>query len=73
MKNKPNSIFDGFCHRPFNEETDGWILEQPDSLEYPALQIGQEIIAMYKEIKSLRRENWHLRKENELYKKSRGW
>ncbi len=29
MKNaKSRYIFDGFCHRPFDEETDGWLDEK---------------------------------------------
>lgn len=66
MKQKPNSVYDGFCHRPFNEEYDGWMLEQPEINEYPAVLIAKDILAMYNEIKALRKEVWHLRKNEKL-------
>jgi len=70
MKNKPNSVYDGFCHRPYNEETDGWIMEQPKESEYPIVSMARDIISMYNEICELRRENWRLRTWNEQMESS---
>jgi len=63
----PNMVFDGFCHRPYDENSDGWLMEQPNKNEYPEVSMAKGIISMYKEICELRRENWTLRKRLKSY------
>lgn len=63
-----DSLFDGVCHRPYNPDIDGWLNEQPESEEYPSVQMAQDILLMFDEIKRLRKENWELRKERNNYK-----
>jgi hypothetical protein len=54
-------IFDGFAHRGFREDMDGWLNEQPDAHDYPALQNAYDTLAMFEEIKVLRRQLWYYR------------
>jgi hypothetical protein len=63
----PRKIFDGFAYRPFNEDTDGWIDDQPDISDYPAVQNAQNILSMFDEIKELRKEVWRLKKIERMY------
>lgn len=60
---KGSYLFDGFAHRPFNEETDGWLNEMPSGIEFPAIDIVNNITDMFEEIVRLRKANWELRKE----------
>jgi len=65
-----NYVDDGYCQRPFDEERDGWLDEQLPEHVVPSLQIAKDIIALYQEVNELRRENWQLKKQSELYEKS---
>jgi hypothetical protein len=56
-------IFDGFAHRAFDERLDGWMNALPDPDDYPAVQQARDVLAMFEEIRALRKENWHLQKE----------
>lgn len=56
-----NYLFDGFCHREYDEKIDGWMNEQ--KLETRAVMLAREIIDQHAEINKLRRENWKLRKD----------
>jgi hypothetical protein len=57
-----NTVFDGFCHRPYKEDLDGWMESQLEEIEVPSLQMANDIIALYAEVNRLRRENWYLNK-----------
>lgn len=59
---KPAHVFDGFCSRPYDETTDGWIELQPDVEDYPSVRMASDIIAMYEEIKYLRKKLWEKEK-----------
>lgn len=59
---KRDSVYDGFMNRPYDPSCDGWRNEMPDSSDYPAVQFAQQIIDMFHEIKTLRAENWELKK-----------
>lgn len=63
-----DNIFDGFMHRPFREESDGWMNEMPYIEEYPEVVAAKGIIAMFEEIRSLRKELWSVRQERDMYK-----
>ena len=60
-----DSIFDGFCHRPFNERSDGWMNEMPEVRNYPAVEQAQSVLDMWAEMRALRKENWELRQKVE--------
>jgi hypothetical protein len=55
-----NYIFDGFMHRPFNDDLDGWRNEMLDPPE--VVEMARQILDLYNEVNRLRRENWELRK-----------
>lgn len=60
----PNAhIFDGFCHRPYDEETDGWMRAGPSESQYPVVAMARDVLELYNAVKSLAQENWRLRKE----------
>ena len=61
-------IFDGFMHRPFNGDTDGWLNELPSEQDYLAVEVAQSVLGLFREVKSLRRENWELRQRLETEK-----
>lgn len=54
-----DAIFDGYAHRGFREDYDGWMNDQPDVDEYPAVRIAHDTLAMYEEIQVLRRQLWY--------------
>jgi hypothetical protein len=66
---KHDYVFDGYCHRPYREDFDGWMNEQPDLEDYPEVQAAMGTIAMFQEIQTLKKENWNLRQENKMWKK----
>lgn len=53
-------VFDGYCHRPFEEQLDGWRRTQIAPGEYTVVDIANQIVDMAMEINRLRRENWEL-------------
>ncbi len=56
-------------HRPYREDTDGWRNEMPDAADYPGVQMAIDTLEMFRELQAERRENWRLRKENEMFKR----
>ena len=60
---------DGFvkCSRAFDEETDGWMLEQLDPRDFPLIMAGRQMENMVYEINRLRRENFELRKSEQRW------
>lgn len=64
----PGYVFDGFCERPFNPETDGWMNEMPDINDYPAVQNAKDVLCLFEELKAARKENWQLRQNAERLK-----
>ena len=64
MLENGDSIFDGFCHRPFNEEYDGWMNIPAAQNKYAdVVNMAEAILEMADEINSLRRQIWTLKKE----------
>ena len=70
MLTEQDYIFDGFCHRPYDEKLDGWRNTQIGFDEFPILDMAQQIIEMGREINRLRRLVWE--HEHGLSKLSRG-
>lgn len=52
-------LFDGFCHRPYNENLDGW-RNLMITNEYPVVDFAHQVIEMAQEINLLRRKVWEL-------------
>jgi hypothetical protein len=40
-------LFDGFAHRPYNEQTDGWRNAIPDPADYPAVQQANAVLDVF--------------------------
>lgn len=55
-------LFDGFCHRGFNPDIDGWRNELPDEADYPPVAMAHDVLAMFQELCALRRELWMAKK-----------
>ncbi len=53
-------VFDGFMHRPFDDNLDGWRNEMLDPPE--VVEMARQVLDLYNEVNRLRRENWELRK-----------
>lgn len=69
------STDDGFaqCFRPFDPETDGWMLDQLSPHEFPAIGAGRQMAQLVDEVNYLRRENWDLRKQVEQWQAAAGY
>ena len=69
------STDDGFaqCSRRFDPETDGWMLEQLEHREFPAIRAGRQTAQLVDEVNFLRRENWNLRKQVEQWQTAAGF
>lgn len=62
-------IFDGFAHRQFHEEYDGWMNTQNAERKYfDIIQMASGILEMAAEINDLRYKNWQLEKEKDMWK-----
>lgn len=61
---------DGFCQtgRPFNPDTDGWMLEQVKPGRYLSVQMAREILDMADEINALRRELWLAKRGERMWR-----
>lgn len=74
---KPVSVntFDGFAHisRPFNPEEDGWMEYQLNKKDFPAIRAGRQIEALVDEVNYLRRENFRLKKSEEMWMGAAGF
>ena len=63
-------IFDGFAHRGFQEEIDGWRNDQPDAMDYQAVNNARDVLAMFEEIQVLRKQVWRLRQAERMLGKT---
>lgn len=59
---KGDYLFDGFAHRGFQEDIDGWINDQPCAMDYPAVVQAESTLRMFDELCAARREIWELKK-----------
>lgn len=66
QRQAPISVFDGFMHRPFDPDRDGWRMEMVDAEDFPAIRLAEQILDMRDEINELRKANWRLRKDVEM-------
>lgn len=57
-ENDNDHIFDGFCHRPYDEKIDGWRRTQTAGTDHPVVEVARQIIDMAEEIDRLRHRLW---------------
>jgi hypothetical protein len=69
---KHDMVYDGFVHRNFDENLDGWRNELPDPSQYPSLQMAQDILNMFDELCAAREQIWRLEKQLKLRDGSQG-
>ena len=67
--------WDGFMcvSRAFEFEKDGWMLEQLDPNDYPVIRAGRDAEALVAEVNRLRRRNFELKTQNNMYAKAAGF
>lgn len=58
-----DAVFDGFAHRNFREDIDGWRNEIPDASDYPCVQNALGVLELFRELQDARREIWELNRE----------
>ncbi len=72
----PNSVHtdDGFAQisRPYDESRDGWIEGQLDIEDFDAIKTGRQMEQLVNMVNSLRRQNFELKQELKMWKKSTG-
>lgn len=61
---------DGFAQvsRSFDNSQDGWMLQQLDPADFPAIRTGRDMEWLVSQVNKLRRENFELKQELELWK-----
>jgi len=56
-------VFDGFCHRPFNPTTDGWMNELGDEESSMAVMMAREILDLHNKLRAARKTIWSLEQD----------
>ena len=73
----PSSVFtnDGFAQvsRPYEADRDGWMENQLDPAEFEAIRTGYQMEQLVHMVNSLRRENFDLKQDLKMWKKSAGF
>lgn len=64
-KKPPTHIFDGFMHRPYDEERDGYMMELFNENELPSVQMAKDILYLFDQCNALIKDNWKLRQRLE--------
>lgn len=70
MREPPATVFDGFCHRPYDARVDGWMTRIPSRSQYPALQQAEAINKMYDDVVDREIYIWELERDIENFLKS---
>lgn len=55
------SVFDGYCHRPFNKKYDGWRDYMQHPAEYEIVRSANEVTHLVKQLNKAVRDLWSLR------------
>lgn len=65
----------GFCisSGPFRPEEDGWMLDQLDPMDFPAIQTGRDMEYLVAEVNSLRRKLFHEKSMHNTYRNAAGF
>ena len=61
------TVFDGFCHRDFDPNIDGWRDEISKSDDFECTRNAESVLDMFSLLQSLQKENWELRKKLSYY------
>ncbi len=56
-------VFDGFCHRDYNEDIDGWQDEISKGDDFFCVQQADSVIEMFHKLRAVQKENWKLRRD----------
>ena len=69
----PDHLFDGFCHRPYDEGLDGHLRTTPKEGDYPVVMAALDTLRLFDELKAAKYKIWELEKENAMMKKALHW
>lgn len=76
-KGKPIHVStnDGYMmtSRAFEPERDGWMEDQLDPEDFPAIQTGRDMECLVAEVNSLRRQLFHAKSMTDAYRKPAGF
>lgn len=66
---------DGFImeSRKFDPDRDGWMEDQLNYRDFPAIQTGNDMRMLVDEVNYLRRKLWEADKQNEKWRKAAGF
>ena len=64
---------DGFMQtsRPYDDDSDGWMESQLDRRDFIAIEMGRMTEALVNEVNRLRRDNFRLQKQLDMWTKAR--
>jgi len=59
--------------RKFDHDTDGWMLDQLNPMEFQAIRAGRDMEYLVAEVNTLRRRLFELEKQNDSWRKAAGF
>ncbi len=68
MLTDKDHIFDGFAHRPYNEDIDGHMNTRLNTEKLISVRLADEIFDMVQEINKLRKRVWELESQAKQFK-----
>ncbi len=69
MLTENDYIFDGFCHRPFNKDIDGWRNGMPKVEDYPSVKMAENVIDLFNELAAAKKELWDTKRQLAMWVK----
>lgn len=62
-------IFDGYAHRRYQEELDGWRNKIPKASDYPVMSIVSDINRLFNDLCEAKAKIWELEQRLKHYEK----
>jgi len=59
--------------RKFDNDTDGWMLDQLNPMDFQAIRTGMDMEFLVNEVNTLRRRLFELEKQNDSWRKAAGF
>lgn len=59
-------VFDGYVHRQYNEEIDGWRRTIPTRADYPVVDLAKQVLEMFSDLQDAHRRIWELEQRNKM-------
>ncbi len=56
-------VFDGFCHRDYNEDIDGWMHEISEASDFECVAVADSVLEMFHKLREVQKENWKLKRD----------